>query len=747
MVLFTFSWFGSKAQSIIWVGGNNCVGVSDEFVYTGPGTVNTWTITGPGHTIQAIVNPTIHVIFTGPGSASVSCTYNKPTGGTGNATPYNLTVNANGISPSASLSASATSICAGSNVTFTTTASNAGTPSYTWYLNGAVQSGINTASWTTSGITNGQQVYCIVGSSNLCATVNTATTNTITETVNPTTTFTASLTQTGAVCTGQTTTFTATPTVSQVPAGTTYQWFKNGSSITGITGPPANVLVLNGGIVNAGDQIYCKILFTAACYTTPLTSNTVSATFSAQQTFTPTIAVPTISLCQGQSITFTAGGNFPASSYSWTSNGSPVGNTTNTYTVTANSAAQLQAIGLTETTPQNGCISNPTQSTSLTNVPFGVNPVVTPTVSIAQSPTGTVCLGTTTTFTATAAGAGFPTYQWHDAGALVGTNSATYSSGSLTNGEQVYCTIVGNAACATTQNATSNTVTASVNPSVTLTSVTIAESTIPCAGGNTGFQATVQPSRPSDATFLWYVNNSQATNETGVPQGVFVSNTLHAGDQIYCTMTTNTACTTPHSLSSPTIAAAFQSPQPFNVGVGPIDQGIQICPGHSVTLACQTSAPAIPGDYIWTVDGVQLATHESTIVVTEQSVAQMANITCFAQAEPGACLSGFSNTGSTAPIPWFVIPFDLPTIAINESTVIVNGEPQVTFTANTTFGGSMPTYQWQLNGVPVSGASGNVWTTTSLPHNVNNQITATMTASPEICVAPGTVCQNINFVW
>ncbi len=99
-----------------------------------------------------------------------------------------------------------------------------------------------------------------------------------------------------------------------------------------------------------------------------------------------------------------------------------------------------------------------------TTMTITVNPVINPSVSIAVSPSTTVCAGTSVTFTATPTNGGAsPSYQWQVNGSDVGTNSATYTSTTLANNAVVRVVMTSNATCATGSPATSNTVTMTVN--------------------------------------------------------------------------------------------------------------------------------------------------------------------------------------------------------------------------------------------------------------------------------------------
>jgi hypothetical protein len=131
---------------------------------------------------------------------------------------------------------------------------------------------------------------------------------------------------------------------------------------------------------------------------------------------------------------------------------------------------------------------------------------VTPSVTIATSST-TICSGANTTFTATTVNGGAsPNYQWKVNGTNVGTNSSTYASSTLTNGQVVTCVITTNNSCQTTNTATSNALTMTVSAPVT-PAVVIASSGSNCSGQTLTFTAT--PTNGGTApSYQWKVNGS-----------------------------------------------------------------------------------------------------------------------------------------------------------------------------------------------------------------------------------------------
>ncbi|MDX2191090.1 MAG: hypothetical protein SFY32_14610, partial [Bacteroidota bacterium] len=89
------------------------------------------------------------------------------------------------VTPTAQISTTTPTICAGQLTQFTSTISGGGaTPTYQWQVNGS-NVGTNSNTYTTTGLTNGQIVRLILTSSSACASPTSATSTGVTMTVNP----------------------------------------------------------------------------------------------------------------------------------------------------------------------------------------------------------------------------------------------------------------------------------------------------------------------------------------------------------------------------------------------------------------------------------------------------------------------------------------------------------------------------------------------------------------------------------
>ncbi len=139
-----------------------------------------------------------------------------------------VTMTVNHVTPSVSISGNNTS-CAGISVTFTATPTNGGsTPSYQWKVNGT-NVGTNSTTYSSSSLNNADVVSCVMTSNATCASPATATSNTITMTINPQPAEPGAFTVSSATTyQGQTSVTYTVPSV----AGVTYTWSYSGTGVT-----------------------------------------------------------------------------------------------------------------------------------------------------------------------------------------------------------------------------------------------------------------------------------------------------------------------------------------------------------------------------------------------------------------------------------------------------------------------------------------------------------------------------------
>jgi hypothetical protein len=135
----------------------------------------------------------------------------------------------------------------GTNVTFTASPTNGGTPSYQWKLNGN-NVGTNSNTYQNAGLLNGDVVTVVMTSSIACANPATVTSNGITIVVTGSVVPSVSIVANpgNTICAGTNVTFTATPTNGGTPS---YQWKLNGNNVGTNSNTYSNNGLLNGDVV------------------------------------------------------------------------------------------------------------------------------------------------------------------------------------------------------------------------------------------------------------------------------------------------------------------------------------------------------------------------------------------------------------------------------------------------------------------------------------------------------------------
>ena len=293
---------------------------------------------------------------------------------------------------SVSIAASANPICAGTDVTFTATPANGGTPSYQWYLNGNPV-GTDSSTYSNSSLAGGDQVYCVMTSSLTCITGSPATSNTITMTVNTNSTAPTSISaSTNPICPDSSTTLTVNG--GSLGTGASWQWY-SGSCGGTFVGTGTSVLVSP-----ASNTTY-YVLASGTCNTTTCALLTVNVNTNPTAT-----AGSNSAICDGEDLNLTETGG-DATSWSWT--GPDSFSSTSQYPTISPATTAAAGVYTVIATDINGC-------TDTDNVIVTVNdlPVTD------AGPDSTISYGASIILYGTASGgSGSYSYSWSPADSLV----------------------------------------------------------------------------------------------------------------------------------------------------------------------------------------------------------------------------------------------------------------------------------------------------------------------------------------
>ena len=647
---------------------NACTGTAFTYTATSAttGTTYTWTRavvsgisntagSGTGAINETLINTT---------SSPIVVTYNYVLTANGLSNPQTLSVTVN---PSISVSASATTLYQGSTSTLTSSVTGTGF-TYQWYNNGTLIAGATAATYSATASGN----YTIVVNTGNCAVTSSATTITVNTIPTPT------------VSAGGPTTFCAGANVvlsTTVMAGMTYQWYSNGTIISGATSSTYTATTAAN---------YTVKYINGAASSTLSTATTVTVNALPSATITPSGAT---TLTQGSSVTLNAvtGANL---SYQWNLNGTAIsGATSSSYVVTSSVVATLNYT-VTVTNTVTGC---PNTTSTPTVVTYGT--IGTPSINNGASPT-TFCQGGSVTLTATSIVAGY-TYQWYNNGtAIAGATAATYAasvSGSFSFTQ------------------TNGGVTSSFSNAISVTVNTPATATATAGGSTTFYQGSnvsLSVNTSAGFTYQWYNNGTVISGATAATYTA----TTTANYTVKITNTngcisnaSNAIAVTVNTIPTPTVSAG--GPTTF-------------CAGANVVLSTTVMAGMT---YQWYSNGTIISgATSSTYTATTAANYTVKYIN-------GAASSTLSTATTVT-----VNALPSATITPSGATTLTQGS-SVTLNAVT---GANLSYQWNLNGTAISGATSSSYVVTSsvvATLNYTVTVTNTVTGCPNTTSTPTVV--------
>ena len=495
-----------------------------------------------------------------------------------------ISVNTPSTAPT-SITASATTVCAGTNVTLTRSGGTLGTgATWQWYSASCGGTSVGTGNSISVAPTTTTTYY--VRAEGACGSTTCAS---VTITVNPVPVLTTSPTS-QTICSGGATNIGLSSNVS----GTTYSYTVSQSAnvsggASGTTSPIAQTLTYSG--TTSGTATYTITPTANSCVGT---AQNVVVTVNPKPTITPSPASQII--CNGGSTSISLSSNVAGTSISWTASQSGVsGASAGTGTSIAQTLSNSGTTAGTATYTISGTANSCTGST--VNVVVTVNP--TPVVT-ANPVNQTICSGAAPSIALTSNVTG-TTYSWTVAQSGV-------SGGSSGSGTPIAQTLTcsgasqGTATYAVTPSANScsgNSVNVPiyVNPKPVVTATPSPTSI--CSGSTTGIALT---SNVSGTTFNWTVSQTNATGGSA-GSGSSIAQTLSTtggtpGTVTYAVTGTAVSCT-----GNATNVNVTVNTIPVITGATKVD--VTICGGSngSITITATGAAPlsfSIDGGSTWT---------------------------------------------------------------------------------------------------------------------------------------------------
>jgi hypothetical protein len=573
--------------------------------------------------------------------------------GTGTATDQDFALviynGGNGCSaPTASGNTGSQSICAGSPVTFSITATGT-SPTFQWRKNTVNIGGATSSTYTINTVAAGDagSYDCVV--TNACGNV-TSTAQTLF--VPDVTSITGQPTAQVA-CAGGSASFGVTAGGGSL----SYQWRKDGAAITGETSATLSI-----DPVAASDMGSYDCVVTGACGNA--TSNAASLTLAAAPNVTMNPHPATA--CVGGSATFTITAS-GAVSYQWYKNGSVV------------SGATAASLTLSPVSAANGgnyyCVVTGVCAGSTASSNFALLQVFDPVVINTQPTAQSVCAGASVSLSVDAGGS-IEGYQWRKNGVdIQGANDTlfTINPAMVTDTAMYDCVISGD--CNT---ATSNAVAVSVGTSPGINGQP--QPATACPGGSASF--TVAATGAS-LSYQWRKNT---VNIGGATLATYTINPVAAGDMgsYDCVVTGGCGSTTSLAASLTVNTATSISGQPSPQSV---------CSGGSASFTVMAAGSSLT--YQWRKNTANIGGATSaTYTINPAASADNGSYDCVVT---GTCGTATSNAASLSVGDALSI-----TTQPADQNVCENG----TVSLSVGVSGGPASYQWRKNTVNIGSATG-----------------------------------------
>ncbi len=561
-------------------------------------------------------------------------------------------------------------VCAGVTVTMSVVASGA-SPSYQWYYNGApINTGQNTTAQNASLVltnvqpgTSGSYSCFVTGP---CSTTGVFSAS-ATLTVNTPVVLLQPQSQTG--CVGTPLTFTTQISGS----GLSYQWQKNSTNIPGATN--SSYTITSPVLSDAGSY---RVIGSNSCGTVTSAAATLSMTVPAAISTQPISQA----ICRGTTLNLSVGINADATgpAYQWQRNGSNLSLTTYPTANTAN--LTIGNIQPSEAGNYTCIVMSACQPVGFSSSVATI--VVNPSTAITTQPVGgTICEGNSFTMAVGAVGTNL-SYQWIKDGAMVfgATNSAlTIASPVASDAGNYYCIVSGSCSPSSVNSSTIN-LTVNTNPRITSANLSNQQA---CVGSTVNYTVTASG---TGLSYQWRFNGSAISgNASATTPNLVLTNVSVASAGQYDCLVRGTC--SPSGVSTNSSTLVINTP----IAIQTQPQSQVVCSRTDVRFSVVNSGTG--ATYQWRLNGSAINNNGSAAT----STLVLSGITSVDAGVYDVVISGTCNTVVSSPATLNVQTQLMITTQPEPQRLCVGG----TITTSTSVIGTVISYQWQRDGVNISG--------------------------------------------
>ena len=330
-------------------------------------------------------------------------------------------------------------------------------------------------------------------------------------------------------------------------------------------------------------------------------------------------------------------------------------------------------------------VTGTAQNYSIYQGPISIGAAAPSSVTIASNDIdNTICTGSSVVFTATPVSGGTsPVYEWTVDGSIVGTNSNTYTTTLLTNGQIVTCSMTVNSILVN-----ANSVTVIVNSSPATPAITT-NSPI-CSGAALNLSTDLV----SGATYSW-----SGPSFTSAVQNPSVTSSVTGNTGTYTLIITANGCTAT-STASVTVTQSVTPSLTTSITTG----SNPICAGNSITFSASSSNGGTTPSYQWFLNSAPVG---SGTTYTNAAIPTNSIVYCELTSNASCATATTANSA-----------------AITMTVNAIPSTPTISHTGSLFTSSSATGNQWYKDGVLILGATNQTYTGTA-----NGSYTVVVTTS------------------
>ena len=339
---------------------------------------------------------------------------------------------------------------------------------------------------------------------------------------------------------------------------------------------------------------------------------------------------------------------------------------------------------------------------SIITINLTINQPSLPTASVVAS-SDSICQGASVTFSANLTNEGVsPGYQWFLNGTQVSTSSS-FGSFTLANNDEIYLVMTSNASCISTSTVTSDTITMVVGNPGAVSTISISESSNSiCSGDQVTFTASIT-NGGNYPSYYWEVNG----NAVGSNSNQLVLSNLMDNDEVFCSLISSDGCLLTTQSGSNTITMTVYSIATPNITItGPS----QICVGDNAIYASTSVDAGSSPIYNWYVNSNPTSIGSGPNLATSMLNDGDTLICVLVNNDPCTTVNYDISNGIIVEVLTTVTPSISVVGDVNPSC---EGE-LVSFSSTFSGEGSLPGFQWLLNGSNIAGAISPTYSSSSL---------------------------------